>query len=1339
MDPAALWVDLRQGARNVAGVTWQVNVCVYLLVAGFAGEVPFVRITPEGYEDADCETSNGARVFIQMKEVGGGLGGLAAAGIAKALAHAEASARGSEIALITDGSLGSDLAFTGWSRFLSDQQSPGVNDVIGALKDHGYDGELAKDIVMRTRLVHLPYRIREMSEELLAKAAGCHAAVAGLAVSRLSEVFSVASSDQRHTQAETARRIRISDIESVVNDIQDTVDVQGLDRAHRLGICEPADFLRPDPVLARTFYLGVDGHPGHVAADLDVVRPIELGACADGLVDERSVLIFGPSGSGKSVLLWRAARDLIPAARVVRVRRVASEEDAAELARHVHGMRPSEQSPVLVVADDLGRPATMSWPRAAMSLREEPHTYLLAATRAEDFQPNVLVGATRVVRPRLDHETAVEIASRIRDLGINQRMDVEEALSSSEGLLMEFLALLTTGQRLRQVLAGQVAGLAAPDRRLQRDAARLLTAAHTLGLSLRADRLASALANAADQDRVGDALGVLRDEHIIIEEGTSWTGLHELRSATIAELLHESPPPTMGATWARVVELLDLGQAGWLLRRVAERAPGGLTELIPSIGRLLAEPSRSAGDVAKVLEGAERADNALYVQASTPILRAALPPRMNLHNLSMLAYPMRNQSFALDPIGSESWDRAAARVRIVAEQMPLRVDFDTTLAQACAPLTGGILERLLCDANIVDAVRLLEAGREYLHVPVSIIRLLVERAPAPHDVATAMQYARLIAATTHHVPPEQYESTFGAVQDRANAVAAADPWALEVTIDVISAKIGVKRLLPLQSAMPPAMDWDLPNANNSDILNTETVACLERLVDACPEITQFEIRTVTASGTPYVILDHEPGHKDMAREAFPDRASVRQSVGFQAALRRASSSQTWTEVVVEQIDLSAELTALSEQAPLRLKPHDNDRRRGDWRGRLATVSKRLAALDPPPLATGAGTTLGEALHDDADRVHDATTRALINAADALDRLCPVDGTQTPRPLATAMSLRSAVAGLHAARANGPTVLDHLGSPIPYVLITHLERTANLAAALHADPMAATRIQVVDPLSSADEIWALACAESEAASRVLLGGRLGSMRRVTIDYVPEFEPQTWSLDQRAWLITTAIDDLEKVAETLNGLNDHEREQIGARIVVLAVGFITSPTSAYSVPTAAGTSIESTEPRRVSLEAGFQLGFNSSYPALPLTEDTAAKWAKAGGVARLPADPAPPVAELNNLIVRSSKAALSQMRRLPYPAGRVPDSQCEAIGSGGTPSMAGDSQGDAVADALRVLESQVAAEEAGVATTSLAGLALSAATGGTQTDEEVLLLAALGMLHFARFDLHPGLAP
>ena len=775
-----------------------------------------------------------------------------------------------------------------------------------------------------------------------------------------------------------------------------------------------------------------------------------------------------------------------------------------------------------------------------------------------------------------------------------------------------------------------------------------------------------------------------------------------------------------------------------MLRRVAERAPESLPELIPAVGSLLAAPGRSAADVAKVLEGAERADNTLYVQASTPILQAALPPHLNIETLSTMVYSMRNQSITWDSIGSVPWDRMVARVRAVAEQMPLRVDFDTTLARACAPLTGEVLERLLGEADIADAVRLMEAGREHLTVPLPLIRSLIERAPMPHDMVTALQYSRLIAASTRHVPPEQYESTFGPVQDRALAVASADAWTLGVTIDVAAAKIGVERLLPVESALPPAMDWDIPRANANDILNTETVACLERLVDTCPELKQFEIRTMTASGTPHRVADHEPGHKDMAREVFPDRASVRQSVGYQAALRRATASQTWTEVVIEQIELASELTALTEQIPLRLKPNDNNRRRSDWRRRLTNLRTRLAALDPPPMARGAGSALDEGHHDNADRNRDATTRALINTADALHPLCPEDASQTPDLLATAMNLRSAVADLRAALAEGRTVLDQRGSTIPDDLIRNLERAANLTSALHADERAATTIRAAEPLKSSDEIWSRTSEQAATSSKALLHSLLGSMPSVAIQHVLDPDPQTWSLDQKAWLITTGMDDLDAVAERLNGLTDDERDRLGARIVVLAVGFIDPSTGAGPGQEAAETAPRSAEPRRVSLDAGFQLSFDSTRPSLPLTPDRAAEWAEVGCLTRIPTDPATPVAVLESLIIRSAHAALSRMRQLPSPAGS-PDPPREADQTADAPSTAEELADDAVAEVLRVLESQVAAEEAGTATTTLAGVALSAATGGTPTDEEEVLLRAIAILHFARFDLQEGLEP
>ena len=188
-----------------------------------------------------------------------------------------------------------------------------------------------------------------------------------------------------------------------------------------------------------------------------------------------------------------------------------------------------------------------------------------------------------------------------------------------------------------------------------------------------------------------------------------------------------------------------------------------------------------------------------------------------------------------------------------------------------------------------------------------------------------------------------------------------------------------------------------------------------------------------------------------------------------------------------------------------------------------------------------------------------------------------------------MDLRSAAAALRTARAEGRTVLDQLGSPIPDDLISNLERAANLMAALHADETAATLLRAADPLDSSDEIWARASEQTATSSKEMLDRRLGSMPRVVIQHVLDPDPQTWCLDQRAWLITTAMDDLDAVTETLIGLTDDERDQLGTRIVVLAVGFIDPTTGADLGQEPAETPSGSAEPRRVSLDAGLQLSF------------------------------------------------------------------------------------------------------------------------------------------------------
>ncbi|WP_065246989.1 hypothetical protein [Dermabacter vaginalis] len=1324
MDTDDLWFDLRQGSRNVAGVNWQVAVCGYLLAASRAGQLPFVELIPEGYEDADCVAADGTRTFVQMKELDGGRGKMGPGKLAEALAHAEVSARGAEIVVLTDGSLGSGLSFTGWDSVLSDQSGPSVDKVLAELIDRGYDDVDALSVLARARVVRLPYRIGQASEALLSEAVNVHPSVAGIAVNRLTDVLARASGDQRHATSQTAARVRVSDLDAIIVEVQDAVDVSGLDVAIASGVCAPVSFLAAEEVPARVFYLGVDGRPAHIAANLDVIRRGELLACAEGLRKEGSVLLVGPSGAGKSVLLWRAARDLIPAARVLRVNRVEGEDDARVLARHVRLLRPSETSPVVVVADDLGRPHTTGWPHAAALLREIPSALLLGAARAEDFSPALLVGSTRLIEPQLDATLAATLGKRIREQSIPLRMDPDEAFQRSEGLLMEYIALLTTGQRLRQVLATQVADLQSTDRRIQREAARLVTTAHTLGLTLSADRLGSALADdrsVTECASVGDALGVLRDEHIAVRDGDNWRGLHELRSTTISELLHDNPPPRIGNTLARVAALIHPQQAGWMLRRVAERYPNCVDEVVEALGHSLSIYSNRASDLAAFLEGAERADNALYARATLPILERARPSGLPLEMLATFVYSQRNQNLRFDEIGVKQFDNMARRIKNIANQLPARSDYETTLQAACTGIDSERLHSILTDADLLDAIRILEAGHPHLSVPIDLVRSLFKRMPTPHNVWTATIWSRLAAICHAHLSQTETIEILGPLDNRVTLICAADQSILDAVVDEDMSSVCVTRLLPLDFDEVPQvrLPWDIPGADTKDDLNESTIACLTRLADACPELQRFKITTVTASGIPYRVRDSEPGHKDMSRARFPERTAVRQAVGYQAALRRAISSQTWTEVITAQISAAADLTTAARDLPLRFKPHDNQRRRAAWRAQLADVRRRLGALQPPPLPAHSGPASVHALEDAADRGEDQTTRVLRASADAMDNACSGDETSSQNLVAIAIALRAAADKIDQARRNTRTFLQGRGSVLPNDLSDAMRRSADLATALHRHPELARLISAKDPLPSATEIWKKVTDMEQSRSEAVLQSLLEPVSEVTYKLVEDPNPASWALDSRSWIVMAPTHVLDDTLALLETLDDAAREQLGSHLVVLCT-FDAVHTSAAATP--AGSD------QRVSLGFGYQLSSSAARPALPIPPNSAAEWAQAAGLDQL--DHTTSSATLaEQLIYRSHEAARHRMRRLPQPVTAQGDQQPSFAVTDAQRRATDRPQSRESADiqaALSLLQQHVEAEEAGTVSTYLSEVILRPVTGlpfDTQAEELISAMAIL----------------
>lgn len=321
-----LWGKLRQGARNVAGVRWQVAVSVHFLICAHVGDLPFAVFTPEGLEDLDCQDGSGARTHIQMKEVGAGAGRLTAADVADAVMHAAQIPGHVRFVLVTDGDLGSGLQFTGWDQALTAQTGQPLEDVVSNLASRGTPRKDALELLGRTHLLQVPWNVRESTELSLVEN-GVPPAVSTFVVSALYDAFAQSSADQRTSTADTAITHRPGDVATAITQVQSVVDVTGLDASVTAGVCSPADYLHSSELSPTQFYEGVGGAPAHIAAHLDVLRVAEMGHIVDAVDHERYALIVGPSGSGKSILLWRAARDAVLGARVVRVRRLATDAD----------------------------------------------------------------------------------------------------------------------------------------------------------------------------------------------------------------------------------------------------------------------------------------------------------------------------------------------------------------------------------------------------------------------------------------------------------------------------------------------------------------------------------------------------------------------------------------------------------------------------------------------------------------------------------------------------------------------------------------------------------------------------------------------------------------------------------------------------------------------------------------------------------------------------------------------------------------------------------------------------------------------------------------------------
>ena len=986
----------RAGAHNIAGVSFQVAVTVKLLVDALAGRFPLARATPEGSEDIDVELRDGTLVLVQVKERAPsarfGRSNLADALRKKnTLLERDASRR---FALVTDATLGGGLAPTGWDRPVTECIDRTSIDELVAHLESDFDDPMG--VLARTHIVRVE---RSVVDDTRRELVGLQIienqpSVAVLVYARLVEHITEIAARQRSTTPDTAQSITPSDLETLATRVVETVDVESLEEAVRTGLVEPVDFGVRADLSIEEFLTGVDVLPAHIAADLDLPRDAEVQAITHALSERHSALVSAPSGAGKSALMWRTARTLSGRTRPYRLLRLLP-EDVPTLARWLRLQEPSEHYPLLLCADNLGRPATEGWSDFAREFIDRPGVLLLGACREEDYRPGLEVGRTTIVDPTLDRGLAEGIGAALADRDVQPVVDIAEAFEASDGLLMEFLSMLRTGRRLKQVVEEQVAARLSEDRTTEREILRYVATAHSAGVAIPAELLESLLPG----HDLTPAFVVLNREHlVVVDSGNRWLGLHELRSGVARDYLHQFPPPAAATTVRRLVEHLSVDDASRIIE-VYARLDADLVPAAEAVSSRLRSSDIQAGDATRLVASLAMADAFRHARTCLEVIEDRRPRSLDPWTALLFAYSHRFGGVSLGALIATR--PGLAQLAEMAAALPPR---PPSLRDAC--LQGLSAEAVLDIARrgtADEAAAWLESLEDSGAAPTVPAADWTHFTGAPLDAG-----ARLSATLRSLAAPddiERLDEVLGTLDDRVQRVGAELP-------DCIGAETKDEpdgRVVSLRLLVP----------EDDTVLHDRSVQTCRTILDLCPEADIAEVIVVTPGGDRYAVGGAEDGHKRLPRANLPRVTQTSGNGNFLRAARLLLASHYWTQPLRALADASRQLLTFREDAAAWLiNPNHNAGRR---RRAITLIDSLVAELAGQPGEPG-----GEDDGGGGNKARDAVSEALAVVRD-IATAESVDDRQT---VALGARCRTAVKHLMAARLADLPTLSTAGDPLP---------------------------------------------------------------------------------------------------------------------------------------------------------------------------------------------------------------------------------------------------------------------------------------------------------------------
>ena len=551
------WKQSRSGAWAGRGFHYQYLVSVLLLVRPWAGLAPLGYLVPEGFDDCVIELG-GERVWVQIKSrKDAGFGG---AEVCRILDDTDARA-----ASLLDGSNIRSTLILEQPRISNDEAD------IACL----FDDKAGRVFVCRTpgedivRLLSSKLELAEVTADSLA--------------SDLYRMVAVAAAENASLSFDERRRISATDVERLIFERLEAADPTAIDDALVSGAVAPVDFTTP--VNEPDFYRGVKVKPGHVAANLVLDRPDDVDGVLGTLWRRRHVLVSGPSGAGKSALVWLATAAAAGQMRWYRITGVATAAHAEVIVRFIRARRPTETSPLGLVLDEVGSSNSGLWDVLVGELRGLPNLYLLGSVRQEDVNLITNQSDTVFFPVDLGEDLARAVWEKLAARNDTNWIHWREPFEQSDGLMLEYVHLLTQGKRLAAVIEEQIRQREQEGRTDELKIVRSAAVLCAHGGEVDANRLFELLDLTPDAANL--ALKRLIDEHLVRESRPGVLGgLHALRSNALVKASHDesvfqemdtlgrSLPATTGETLPRVVQCIlagsELGSESQSLRYFAD-------------------------------------------------------------------------------------------------------------------------------------------------------------------------------------------------------------------------------------------------------------------------------------------------------------------------------------------------------------------------------------------------------------------------------------------------------------------------------------------------------------------------------------------------------------------------------------------------------------------------------------------------------------------------------------------------------------------------------------------------------------------------------------------------